>query len=299
MSLKVLVTGASGMVGRNLVNYLSKHGIEVIPTDVSGQPIKGDLLDRSFVQRLASRDFDSIVHLAAITDIGKTVENPQRCYEINCFGTLNMLELAVKKGVRLFVYSSSANVYGAPKKLPVTEDSPLDPRLPYDYSKVIGESMVMSYFKNRGIPVSITRSWLLFGEYDQPQRATLRFIRACLSGEPITLYNGGKDTTAPSHVENYAKLVMTILERRESVGQAFNFGGERVVQVRELAQLIKRLTGSKSELIKAPARTQLEREPQVSYPSTEKIRKILGYKNELNLEEGLRRTIEWVRSGEK
>jgi len=297
--LRVLVTGANGMVGRNLLDYLSTKGVETIPTDLSGLKLSGNLLEKDFVDSLESLDFDAIVHLAAVTDIKKTIENPQLCYEVNCFGTLNVLELAVKKRAKRFIFSSSANVFGVPKKLPVTEESPFDPRVPYDYSKVIGEQLVMSYLKNRGLPVAITRSWLLFGEHDQPTRATIRFIRACLSNEPLTLYNGGRDTTAPSHAANYAKLVLTILQNDGSAGEAFNFGGEKVVKIRELAQMIKRLTNSSSEVILAPPRSELEREPQVSYPSNRKVEKVLGYRNELSLEEGLKRTIQWVRGGER
>ncbi len=293
--MKVLITGANGMVGRSLQRYLSEHRIETIPTDLSGCETRGNLLERAFVDSLESLDFDAIVHLAAITDIKKTIENPRLCYEVNCFGTLNVLELAVRKGVKRFIYASSANVFGVPKKLPVTEDSPLDPRVPYDYSKVISEQLVMSYFSNKGLPITITRSWLLFGEYDQPTRATIRFIRSCLTNEPLTLYNGGRDVTAPSHAVNYAKLVLTILEVDDSVGESFNFGGERVVKILELARMIKSLTNSSSELTLAPPRTEVEKEPQVSYPSNEKIMKVLGYKHEVSLEEGLRRTIDWVR----
>jgi nucleoside-diphosphate-sugar epimerase len=297
--LRVLVTGANGMVGRNLLDYFSRKGVETIPTDLSGQKLSGNLLEKDFVDSLESLDFDAIVHLAAVTDIKKTIENPQLCYEVNCFGTLNVLELAVRKRVKRFIFSSSANVFGAPKKLPVTEESPFDPRVPYDYSKVIGEQLAMSYFKSRGLPVAITRSWLLFGEHDQPTRATIRFIRACLSNQPLTLYNGGRDTTAPSHAANYAKLVLAILQNDVSAGEAFNFGGEKVVKIRELAQMIKKLTNSSSEVTLAPPRSELEREPQVSYPSFKKVEKLLGYRHELSLEEGLRRTIEWVREGER
>ena len=295
--MKVLVTGASGMVGRILAAYLKQKGVDVLPTDLSGWELSGNLLDVDFVfTKLASLDFDAVVHLAAITDIRKTVENPKLCFEVNCFGTLNMLELASKKGVGRFVMASSANVFGAPKKNPVTEESPFDPRVPYDYSKVVCENMAMSFHKSKGLPVSITRSWLLFGENDQPTRATLRFIRACLAGEPLTLFNDGRDTTSPSHAVNYAKLVLSILNDERAVGQAFNFGGERAVAIRELAETVKRLTGSKSEINLAPPRTELEKEPQVSYPSIEKVRKVLGYSHELTLEQGLTRVIDWARS---
>jgi nucleoside-diphosphate-sugar epimerase len=296
--MKLLVTGASGLLGKHVLSNLAGKGVQVVPTDLSGHQLSGSILDKDFVfKTLASVDFDSILHLAAITDIKRTVNDPAMCFEVNCFGTLNMLELGVKKGVKRFIYSSSANVYGAPKVNPVTEEAPTHPRVPYDYSKVIGEALVSSYQKTKGLPTTITRSWLLFGEYDQPNRAVMRFVGACLRDEPITLFNSGRDKTAPSHAMNYAKLVTNILSTEESVGEAFNFGGERALTVKELAELVRKLTGSSSELILAPPRSELESEPQVSYPSTDKARSKLGFSYALSLEEGILRTVDWVKSG--
>jgi len=294
--MKVLITGASGMVGRNLMSYLGSKGVDVTPTDLSEWETTGNLLDRDFVfTKLASLDFDAVIHLAAITEIKKTIEDPRLCFEVNCVGTLNVLELARRKKVRRIICASSANVFGAPKSNPVDEEAPFDPRVPYDYSKVICENMAMSFFKTKGLPVAMTRSWLLFGEHDQPSRATIRFIKSCISGKPLTLFNGGRDTTSPSHAINYAKLALSILDNDRADGQAFNFGGERPVSIRELAETVKRLTGSKSELVLAPPRSELETEPQVSYSSIEKAKALLGYRHELTLEQGLQRTIEWVR----
>ncbi len=294
--MKVLVTGASGMVGKNLLGYFQQKGVETIPTDLGGWDVSGDLLDRDFVfGKLASLDFDAIIHLAAITEIKRTIEDPRLCFEVNCFGTLNMLELARKKNVSRIICASSANVFGAPKVNPVTEDSPFDPRVPYDYSKVVCENLAMGFFKSKGLPVSITRSWLLFGEHDQPTRATIRFIRACLKREPLSLFNGGRDTTSPTHAANYAKLALSILANERAVGEAFNFGGDRPVSIRELAETVKKLTGSDSELKLLPPRSELEKDPQISYPSIKKAQALLGYAPELTLEQGLRRTIEWVK----
>jgi len=284
------------MVGRNLVSYLEGKGVATLPTDLSGWEVSGDLLDRDFVfKKLASLDFDAIIHLAAVTEIRRTIEDPHLCFEVNCVGTLNMLELANRKKVKRIICSSSANVFGAPQRNPVAEEGPFDPRAPYDYSKVICENLAMSFYRTKGVPVSLTRSWLLFGEHDQPSRATIRFIRACLRNEPLTLFNGGRDKTSPTHAVNYAKLTLLILENEKAVGQAFNFGGERPVTIRELAEMIKNLIGSRSELILAPPRSELESQPQVSYPSLDKATSVLGYRHDLTLEEGLSRTIEWVR----
>ena len=285
------------MVGRNLVAYLDHNGVETIPTDLAGWEVSGDLLDKDFVfGKLMSLDFDAIIHLAAITELRKTIENPSLCFEVNCFGTLNMLELAHRKHASRIIVASSANVFGAPKSNPVSEESPFDPRVPYDYSKVVCENMAMAFHRSKMLPVSITRSWLLFGEYDQPSRATIRFIRACLKDEPLTLFNGGRDTTSPSHAANYAKLALSILTNEKAVGQAFNFGGgEGPVAIRQLAETVKLLTRSKSEVKLLPPRSELERDPQVSYPSISKIQSLLGYTHELSLEQGLQRTIDWVK----
>jgi nucleoside-diphosphate-sugar epimerase len=295
--LKVLVTGSQGFVGRHVMTYLAGHGFEPIGTDVSaGADVVGSMVDMSFVNdKLARLDFEAIVHLAGIADLKKTMEDPYSCFQVNCFGTLNALELAWKKGVKRFSYASSANVYGAPKKNPVTEDFPMDPRVPYDYSKVVGENLVMSYHKTKGVPVAITRAWLLFGEYDHPSRAVPFFIKKFLKDEPVGLFNSGRDVTAPSHTVNFAKLIAKILEKDAAVGQAFNFSGAETLSIRELAEKIKLLTDSKSELQMLPPRSPAEAEPQVIYPSTEKMRRLLGYEYELSLDDGLRRTIDWMR----
>jgi dTDP-glucose 4,6-dehydratase len=298
--LRVLVTGSQGFVGRHVMSYLASHGFEPIGTDVSaGADVVGSIVDMSFVNDKLSRlDFDAIVHLAGIADLKKTIENPYACYQVNCFGTLNALELASKKGVKRFHYASSANVYGAPKKNPVTEDSSMDPRVPYDYSKVVGENLAMSYFRTKGVPVAITRAWLLFGEFDHPSRAVPFFIRKFLRDEPVGLFNSGRDVTAPSHAANFAKLIAKILEQDAAAGEAFNFGGAETLSIRELAERVRDLTDSKSQVQMLPPRSEAETEPQVSYPSTEKMRRLLGYDYELSLDDGLRRTVEWVKKGQ-
>lgn len=295
--MKVLVTGASGFVAKHVMRYLSSHGYEPVPTDMAGGPNAGDITDKTFVfEELGRLEFEAVVHLAGIADLTKTIENPYAAFLANSYGTLNMLELSLKKNVRRFVYASSANVYGVPKSNPVTEEATISPRVPYDYSKVAGEAFSMGYCRAKGLPVSITRAWLLFGEYDAPNRAVPRFITSCLRNEPIKLFNSGRDTTAPSHAENYGKLVARLIEKEAAAGEAFNFGGEKTVTIRELAEMIRDLTGSRSELQMLPPRNESEEEPQVSYPSTDKIKRLLDYEYELDLETGLTRTANWLKT---
>lgn len=295
--MKVLVTGAGGFVGWNLSQYLERRGFKVLRLDLREEAeIRADVSDlQGLWSALEGEDFDAVVHLAAIANIPKSLEDPYLCFKVNSLGTLNMLEVSLRKGVRRFLYASSANVYGVPVELPVRETTPFNPRTPYDYSKVASEAMVESYHKAKGLPTVVFRAWKLFGERDVPTTAIPRFIRACLRGEPIQLYNAGRDTTDPTYIENYCYAVELALTRGEAVGEKFNVGTGNEVSIRELAEMIRRLTGSETEIRLLPPRTEAEKEPMRSYPSIEKLEQVLGYRPKVSLEEGLKRTIEYYR----
>ncbi|MFQ6095769.1 MAG: NAD-dependent epimerase/dehydratase family protein, partial [Candidatus Bathyarchaeia archaeon] len=293
--MKVLVLGSNGFVGTNLTRYLRSQGFEIIDVDVSSPAsICTDISKKeSFFTDLKGVEFDAVVHLAAITKIRDTIEDPYRCYNVNCMGTLNVLELASQRGVKRLIYASSANVYGLPLELPVKESTPFNPRSPYDYSKVIGEYLVQSYHRHKKLPAVILRSWKLFGEHDSPQSAVSTFIKSCLRNKPIPLYNSGRDTTDLYHVENYCHAVELCLTKSEAVGEAFNVGTGNELSIRQIAEIIKDMTGSRSKLQLLPPRSTLESKPMRSYPSIEKIERLLGYSPIVTLEQGLKRTIDF------
>ena len=298
--MKVLITGVNGFVGKNLFPYLIDRGFKVLGTDLYYTPLHGDLTDEAFVFRqLSKMSFDAIVHLGGIVEIQKTIENPFLCYKVNDFGTLNVLELAARKHVKRFIYASSANVYGLPVKLPVRETTPFNPRTPYDHSKVIGESLVNSYYLHRSVPTVILRSWKLYGEHDNPNSAIPRFIGACLEGKKMFLHNAGMDVTDPVYIRTYCEIIELCLLKEQAVGEAFNVGGGKKYSITEIAERIRFLMKSKSKLYDLPSRSSVELEPMKSYPSITKIRKKLGYTSRYDLNEGLRRTIAWFTRNQK
>ena len=294
--------GSNGFVGTNLTSYLRRRGFETIDVDVSSPAlICTDISKKEpFFNDLRDVEFDAVVHLAAITNIRDTIENPYRCYDVNCMGTLNVLQLASQRGVKRLIYASSANVYGLPLELPVKESTPFNPRSPYDYSKVISEYLVQSYHKHKRLPVAILRSWKIFGEHDSPQSAVSKFIRSCLRNEPIPLFNSGRDTTDPYHVENYCHAVELCLRKSEAIGEAFNVGTGNELSIREIAEITRNITGSRSKLQLLPPRSTLESKPMKSYPSIEKIERLLSYSPTVTIEEGLKRTIDfWSQSSRR
>ena len=294
--LQVLITGANGFVGTNLVNYLKKNGHEIVRTDISNADIVGDLTNQDFVlKELSKGEFDAVVHLAGLINVPKSIEDPYACYRINCFGTLNMLKMAIEKKVKRFVYISSNNVFGSPKKLPITEDFPFNPRAPYDYSKVVGEYLVTSFHNTLKLPTTILRSWKMFGPHDVPTAAVPRFIKACLANTPIPLYNGGKDTNDVYYVDNFCSAITLALSNPAAIGQRFNVGTGNEISVKEQATMIKKLTKSNSKVQLLPPRTPTEKTPMRTRPSVAKAKRTLGYKPIVSLREGLERTIQWHR----
>ncbi|MGA2875156.1 MAG: NAD-dependent epimerase/dehydratase family protein [Nitrososphaerales archaeon] len=295
--MRILVTGINGFVGKHLSAYLRSKGFDIVGLDITeGADLRGDISSKDYVfGELAKQNFDAVIHLAALADIKKTTEDPYSTYTVNCFGTLNLLELASRKNVDRFLYASSANVYGVPADRPATEATPFNPRLPYDYSKVVSETLVRSYSIHKKLKVSITRSWLLFGEWEPQSRAFPRFVRACLANQKIPLYNSGQDVTDPTYARNYGRVAELILTKEQAVGESFNVGSGSKMSIREIAEGIKKVTNSSSELELLPPRTEFEKDPQISFPSIEKLRKKLGFEPIVSFEEGVSKVVDWIK----
>ncbi|MEM4560193.1 MAG: NAD-dependent epimerase/dehydratase family protein, partial [Candidatus Caldarchaeum sp.] len=293
--LRVLITGARGFIGRHLTEYLSSRGFEVVGADVSDGPgLRLDVTENDAVLKMFEDIHpEACVHLAAVADIAESLRNPYRCFSVNCVGTLNILEAARRLGLSRVVVFSSANYYGAPEKVPVVETDPPAPRTVYDFSKVALEQAVWSYHRNHGVPAVVLRPWKAFGEYEPVVKMVPRFITSCLENKPIPLYNGGADITDPYHVDNLCHAVQLCLTNEKAVGEAFNVGTGGAVSVRQLAEKIKQMTGSSSELQTLPPRTPAESKPMKSIPSIEKISHAIGYAPRVSLEEGLRRVINY------
>lgn len=300
--MKAIITGASGFIGTHLIDRLLEGGFKVVAMDLKPPKREGvvyeclDVADFQGCLQVLGRykDADFIYHLAAQVDVPLSFEKPLETFKVNVTGTLNMLEAVRVNGLKIkrFLYLSTAEVYGVPKSLPVDEEHPMLPRSPYGFTKALADRLVYGYYASYGIPVTIIRSWLVFGEGDAHTRAIPRFITQALRGEPITVY-GGSQSTDPNYVENLIDAFSLASLSKDAIGEAFNIGGGREVSILELADMVVKITGSKSKVKILPYR--VGEKPIRSFPSINKAKRLLGYEPKVGLEEGLLKMVKYYR----
>ena len=290
--MKVLVTGSSGFLGRNMTSCLRARGYDVRGLDIvkaETTDYNVDITRRDDVLKLSSESFEAILHLAAYPNPRSFMNaGALRGLDVNVLGTINMLELAKTLNARFLLFSTS-NVYGKPAKLPIREDDPLRPFEGYGWSKVAAEAAAMSYYVTHNVPVTIFRLWKPYGPYDNGVVGI--FITRALKGEDLIVNNGGVDTTDFLYVEDLCNAVELALRKEEAIGQAFNIGLGVETSILDLARIIIRLTNSNSN-IKVQPQTS---EPFRSYPDISKAMRVLGFRPKYDLISGLRETINWFR----
>ncbi|MGC9153387.1 MAG: NAD-dependent epimerase/dehydratase family protein [Vulcanisaeta sp.] len=291
--MRILITGSSGFLGRNLVSCMrakghDAHGLDVVKAETTDYIV--DITRRDDVIKLSKEGFEAVVHLAAFPN-PRSFNNAGalRGLDVNVVGTVNMLELARTLNARFLLFSTS-NVYGKPLKLPVSENDPLRPFEGYGWSKVAAEAVSMSYYVTHNVPVTIFRLWKPYGPYDNGVVGI--FITRALKNEDLVVNNGGVDTTDFLYTEDLCDATELALRKEEAIGQAFNIGLGVETSILDLARIIVRLVGSSSN-IKVQPQTS---EPFRSYPDISKAMRVLGFKPKYDLVSGLRATIDWFKA---
>jgi CDP-glucose 4,6-dehydratase len=312
-----LVTGGLGFVGAWLCRELLARGRRVVSLDRAaheGRPsalallgieemvaqVEGDLLDAELLRRtLADHRVSAVFHLAAQTIVGVATASPAPTFETNVRGTWAVLEACREHGVERVVVASSDKAYGAHDALPYREDFALRPTAPYEASKAAADLIARSYWHTYGLPVAVTRFANVYGGGDTNfSRLVPEAVSAALDGRPPVLRSDGSPERDFLYVEDAACAYVAIadaLDRNEVRGQAFNAGGGRPHPVGQVVELIARLAGTGVEPdIRGAGNPAGEIDRQYVDPA--KIREVVGWESEVDLEEGLRRTIDWYRA---
>ncbi len=296
---KVFVTGATGFLGSHLVNSLIKRGAAVSvlvrsqPDRVArGSPhlcvVRGDLSHTFLIN-----DAATVFHLAAISHVGRALENPRQTFETNTSGTLTVLE-AIRRSssVERLVFVSSAHVYGTPQYLPIDEEHPLRAREPYAASKLAAEAFVSAYSSAYGIPIAIARLFNTYGPRQHPDFVIPSIIKSALTTDSLTLGNL-TPTRDFTYVDDIVEAFLRLAEAGEGI---FNVASGVEVSIETLVARVaeildKPLTISSRRAQRRSAAVEIER----MCADISRI-KALGWAPRVSLIDGLTKTISWYRN---
>ncbi len=312
MSETVLVTGCAGFIGSHLVDTLLDKGMPVIGIDsfrtgrrsnlthALANPnftlLELDICDPVFIQQV-KENVHTIFHLAAVSSVKMSLEDPLLVHRNNVDGTLGMLELARARDARRIVFSSSAAVYGNPSKLPVDEKTPLDPLSPYAASKIAAEEYLKAFGNSYGIEPVILRYFNVYGErqvYSEYGGVLSIFIHQALNNESITVEGDGKQTRNFIHVDDVVRATCLAADVAKAARETINVSGLESTSVLEVARLVMSIVGStSSRIVHLPPRKGDVRD---STSSMTKAQRVLGFVPRVALKEGLKRTVDWYRT---
>lgn len=306
-----MITGGAGFIGTHLAEGLRsraeitlfdsfrRNSLKWAPElarDPNIRQVTGDVLEVAPLVE-ALRGIDTVIHLAAIAGVSSYYNEALRTLQVNILGTINVLEAVVKQSVKRFIYFSSSEVFG-PDAMWVEETSPhgigpvSDRRWVYATSKLAGENFALRYGEEHHFGVTIVRPFNIYGPRQSGEGAVSNFCRAATAGQSLTVYGAGSAIRSWCFVSDLVDCVSAILHRPDSVGQLFNVGNPREVETTlGLARRIAALVPGTSIRMQANDRAEC----RARIPSIDKAQKLLGFQPKVDLDEGLRITLEWFR----
>ena len=306
---RILITGAAGFLGSHLCDRFIREGYEVVGMD---NLITGDMRNLEHLQALPEFTFihhdvsshihlngplDYLLHFASPASPIDYLKIPIQTLKVGSLGTHNCLGLAMAKGARMLIASTS-EVYGDPEVHPQTEEywghvNPVGPRGVYDEAKRFQEAMTMAYHRYHGLETRIVRIFNTYGPRMRLNdgRALPAFMSQALEGRPITVFGDGSQTRSFCYVDDLVEGIWRLLNSDEP--EPTNIGNPAEMTILEFARKVVELTGSASEI---SFRDLPEDDPKVRQPDITKARTILGWEPTVDLDTGLRRTLEYFRT---
>lgn len=272
---RVLVTGSSGFLGRNVVDFFQEQNYEVIPFDKTDGK---DIMDDSALKKDLLK-IDYVLHLAAVGDVYLAAKNPKLAATIGVAGTANLIHVANQlKNVKKIIYVSTWEVYGEPEYQPLDENHPCNPDHPYSISKYAGELMVKSKLNN--IPWVILRLGSAYGPNMRSNAVIPLFINKAINGEEITIARKGNQIRQFTHAVDIAKALMLACEKPVK-NEVFNIVSAQKQTIKQIAELVK----SKID-VKIKYGPKRKGDVPPAEVSSAKARKILGWEPHVSFNEG-------------
>lgn len=312
---RIFLTGGAGFIGTKLCEIFCEDNELLIFDSLRRNSIKNTcLLDRNNVKLVVGDVLDGnrlkeaiqefkpqvILHLAAIAGIDTVIKNPLNTMKVNMIGTYNILEAVagIENIVERFVIFSTSEVFGSfAYKVDENSNNNLAPvgeaRWTYSISKLAGEHLAYSYYKEHNLPVVIIRPFNVYGPGQVGEGAIHTFVAKAIKNERIEIHNDGDQIRSWCYIDDFIHGVLLCIEKDEAVGNTFNIGNPRgTTTIYMLAKLVKNIAGSQSEIVNVPKH---HADVELRMPSIDKAKQILGYNPQYDLESGLKKTIDWYR----
>ena len=311
---KVVITGGAGFIGShiaaevakeyevviidNLDDYyspdLKRRNLEILLANPNVRFVEGDITDSGLLRRVIDSDVEFIYHEAAQAGVRISVENPFKPNQVNVLGTLNVLKASLDAGVKRVINASSSSVYGKVKYLPFDEAHPTMPVSPYGVSKLAAEHYCRVFYEVYGLPTVSLRYFTVYGPRMRPDLAISIFTRKMLANEPITVYGDGEQTRDFTYIDDIVRVNRRLLETSAADGYAMNVGGGHRITVNDLIAHLREITGSASEVVYSDKQ---KGDAEHTLADTSLAGKLVGYRPETTIEDGLRLYTAWHRRG--
>ena len=312
--MRILITGGAGFIGTRLAEKLVKDNNEIILLDMDFEHnalafsdlrhnknvslVKADILDLQEVGK-AAKDAEAVIHLAAMVGVQEVIHNALYTLDVNYIGTSNLLKaVSHSSHCQRLIYFSTSEIFGD-NALGIAEDgnsvfsSVQNVRWCYCISKLAAEHLALSYYRQKKLPVVVVRPFNIFGPKRVGDYVVLRFILKALSGEDLEVYGDGTQIRAWCYIDDFCNAILQCMKSEKAIGQTFNLGNpHNTLTIYELAKKIIFLCGSKSRI----SFKRLDfKDIDIRMPDISKARDILRFEPRGEIEEGLLKTIEWVK----
>lgn len=306
----VLVTGADGFIGSHLVELLVREGytvralaqynsfnywgwLEDVDCRAEIEVVSGDVRDPHFCKSI-SRDIDTVFHLAALIAIPYSYVAPASYIDTNISGTLNICQAALENGVSRVLHTSTSEVYGTARYVPIDEAHPLQPQSPYSASKMGADAIAMSYFNAFGMPLTIARPFNTYGPRQSARAVIPTIITQIAAGKKQIRLGDMTPTRDFNYVEDTCRGFLDLARCEKAVGEVVNIGSNFEISIADTLALIREIMGSDVEFVSDEQRLRPEKSEVFRlWCDNGKIRGLTGFEPRHSLREGLKATVDW------
>lgn len=310
----ILLTGGAGFIGSHLAERLLSRGERVVVLDnlddfydpaikrknlasaegrSSFRLVVGDIRDEGALDRLMEEEsFDTVIHLAARAGVRPSIKKPVLYADVNLNGTSRLLEACRRHGLKRFIFGSSSSVYGNDNEVPFSEDAPVSrPVSPYAATKAAGELLCHAYHHLHRFDVTCLRFFTVYGPRQRPEMAIHEFSRLIMEGKPVKRFGDGTSERDYTYVDDIIDGVERALDRLGGY-RIYNLGESRRISLTALIDLLAREIGLSARIREMPDQAG---DVRTTWADISRARRDLGYKPQVQIEEGVRRFVAWLK----